>query len=78
METMTCVRHDSSDSCGIPQPSMGCREEEPSRLLQPRFVAGELENQSFAEIARAMGAEGITVDKLEDVGPTCKKPSTCK
>ena len=25
------------------------------------------------EIARAMGAEGITVDKLEDVGPALKK-----
>ncbi|SDH55175.1 sulfoacetaldehyde acetyltransferase, partial [Janthinobacterium sp. YR213] len=24
-------------------------------------------------IARAMGAEGITVDKLEDVGPALKK-----
>ncbi|PLY39536.1 sulfoacetaldehyde acetyltransferase, partial [Janthinobacterium sp. ROICE36] len=36
-------------------------------------VAGELDNQSFAEIARAMGAEGITVDKLEDVGPALKK-----
>jgi sulfoacetaldehyde acetyltransferase len=38
-----------------------------------RFVAGELDNQSFAEIARAMGAEGITVDRLEDVGPALKK-----
>jgi len=38
-----------------------------------RFVAGELDNQSFAGIARAMGAEGITVDKLEDVGPALKK-----
>jgi sulfoacetaldehyde acetyltransferase len=33
-----------------------------------RFVAGELENRSFAGIARAMGAEGITVNRLEDVG----------
>ncbi|HET8791315.1 MAG TPA: thiamine pyrophosphate-dependent enzyme, partial [Modicisalibacter sp.] len=38
-----------------------------------RFVAGELDNQSFAEIGRAMGAEGITVDRLEDVGPALKK-----
>lgn len=33
----------------------------------------ELDNQSFAEIARAMGAEGITVDRLEDVGPALKR-----
>ena len=33
-----------------------------------RFVADDLQNQSFAEIARAMGAEGITVDQLDEVG----------
>jgi sulfoacetaldehyde acetyltransferase len=38
-----------------------------------RFVAGELDNQSFAEIGRAMGAEGIVVDRLEDVGPALKR-----
>jgi len=38
-----------------------------------RFVAGELDNQSFAGIARTMGAEGIVVDKLEAVGPALKK-----
>ncbi|SEK14123.1 thiamine pyrophosphate-dependent enzyme, partial [Paraburkholderia diazotrophica] len=38
-----------------------------------RFVAGELDNPSFAGIAKAMGAEGIVVDRLEDVGPALKK-----
>ena len=38
-----------------------------------RFVAGELDNTSFAGIAIAMGAEGVVVDKLEDVGPALKK-----
>ena len=38
-----------------------------------RFVAEELDNQNFAEMARAMGAEGMRVDKLEDVGPALKK-----
>jgi len=37
-----------------------------------RFVAGELDNQSFANIARAMGAEGIIVNRLEDVGAALK------
>ncbi|MGB0467989.1 MAG: thiamine pyrophosphate-dependent enzyme, partial [Pontibacterium sp.] len=37
-----------------------------------RFVAGELDNPSFAEIARSMGAQGVVVDKLEDVGPALK------
>ena len=52
---------------------MGRGKEKPGRFYNRRFVAGELDNQSFAEIARAMGAEGITVDKLEDVGPALKK-----
>ena len=38
-----------------------------------RFVADDLDNQSFAEIARAMGAEGISVDQLEEVGPALTK-----
>ena len=38
-----------------------------------RFVADELRNQNFAAIARAMGAEGVTVDQLEDVGPALSK-----
>ena len=37
------------------------------------FVAGELESESFAGIARAMGAEGIVVDRLEDVDPAFKR-----
>ena len=41
--------------------------------LRAPVVAGELDNQSFAEIGRAMGAEGIVVDRLEDVGPALKR-----
>jgi len=33
-----------------------------------RFVADDLENRSFADIGRAMGAEGVTVDQLDQVG----------
>jgi sulfoacetaldehyde acetyltransferase len=38
-----------------------------------RFVAAELENESWAKIAQAMGAEGIRVDQLEDVGTALDK-----
>jgi len=34
-----------------------------------RFLATELENPNFAEVAKAMGANGITVEREEDVGP---------
>ena len=33
-----------------------------------RFVGVNLENPSFAEVARAMGAEGVRVERLDDVG----------
>ncbi|MEP6587621.1 MAG: thiamine pyrophosphate-dependent enzyme, partial [Polaromonas sp.] len=38
-----------------------------------RFVAAELENESWSGMAKAMGAEAIIVDRLEDVGPALKK-----
>ncbi len=38
-----------------------------------RFVAEELENPSFAGIAEAMGAEGVVVDQLDDVGVAMKE-----
>ncbi|RTQ96944.1 sulfoacetaldehyde acetyltransferase, partial [Halomonas nitroreducens] len=74
METMTAVRH------AIPVTAVvfhnrqwGAEKKNQVEFYNRRFVAGELDNQSFAEIGRAMGAEGITVDRLEDVGPALKK-----
>ena len=43
----------------------------PVALYGHRFVAGELDGEeNYAEIARAMGADGVQVDQLEDIGPT--------
>jgi sulfoacetaldehyde acetyltransferase len=73
-ETMTCVRH------GIPVTAVvfhnrqwGAEKKNQVDFYGRRFVAGELDNQSFAGMARAMGAEGITVDRLADVGPALRK-----
>ncbi len=38
-----------------------------------RFLGVNLDNPSFAEIARAMGAEGVTVSDLGDVGEALEK-----
>ena len=39
-----------------------------------RFIAGELDNgESFAAMAESMGADGIVVDDLDEVGPTLQK-----
>ena len=74
METMTCVRH------GIPVTPVvfhnrqwGAEKKNQVDFYNRRFVAGELDNPSFAAIGKAMGAEGIVVDRLEDVGPALEK-----
>ncbi|SAK68006.1 sulfoacetaldehyde acetyltransferase [Caballeronia catudaia] len=74
METMTCVRHNIPVTAVVfHNRQWGAEKKNQVDFYNRRFVAGELDNQSFAEIARAMGAEGIVVDKLEDVGPALKK-----
>lgn len=74
METMTCVRHDIPVTAVVfHNRQWGAEKKNQVEFYNRRFVAGELDNQSFAEIGRAMGAEGITVDRLEDVGPALKK-----
>jgi len=73
-EIMTCVRHDIPVTAVVfHNRQWGAEKKNQVDFYNRRFVAGELDNQSFAGIARAMGAEGITVDKLEDVGPALKK-----
>ena len=73
-EIMTCVRHDIPVTAVVfHNRQWGAEKKNQVDFYNRRFVAGELDNQSFAGIARAMGAEGVTVDKLEDVGPALKK-----
>jgi len=74
METMTAVRHEIPVTAVVfHNRQWGAEKKNQVEFYNRRFVAGELDNQSFAEIGRAMGAEGITVDRLEDVGPALKK-----
>jgi sulfoacetaldehyde acetyltransferase len=74
METMTCVRHDIPVTAVVfHNRQWGAEKKNQVDFYNRRFVAGELDSQSFAGIARAMGAEGIVVDKIEDVGPALKK-----
>lgn len=74
VETMTCVREDIPVTAVVYNNGQwGAEKKNQVDFYGRRFVAGELDNQSFAGIARAMGAEGVTVDKLEDVGPALEK-----
>ncbi|WP_088279170.1 sulfoacetaldehyde acetyltransferase [Ideonella sp. A 288] len=73
-EIMTCVRHDIPVTAVVfHNRQWGAEKKNQVDFYNRRFVAGELESQSFAGIAKAMGAEGIVVDKLEDVGPALKR-----
>lgn len=74
MEIMTCVREDIPvTSIVFHNRQWGAEKKNQVDFYNRRFVAGELENQSFAGIARSMGALGVTVDKLEDIGPALKE-----
>lgn len=74
METMTCVRHHIPVTAVVfNNRQWGAEKKNQVDFYSRRFVAGELENPSFAGIAIAMGAEGIVVDRLEDVGPAFRK-----
>lgn len=74
METMTCVRHNIPVTAIVfHNRQWGAEKKNQVDFYNRRFVAGELDNQSFAGIAKAMGAEGMVVDRLEDVGPALKK-----
>jgi sulfoacetaldehyde acetyltransferase len=74
VEIMTCVRHDIPVTAVVfHNRQWGAEKKNQVDFYNRRFVAGELDNQSFAGIAKAMGAEAIVVDKLEDVGKALKK-----
>ena len=69
-ETMTCVREDIPVTAVVfNNGQWGAEKKNQVDFYDHRFVAGELDNQSFAGIAKAMGAEGTTVSELSDVGP---------
>jgi sulfoacetaldehyde acetyltransferase len=74
METMTAVRHDIPVTAVVfHNRQWGAEKKNQVDFYDRRFVAGELESESWAGIARAMGAEGVTIDQLEDVGPALQQ-----
>ena len=73
-EIMTCVRHDIPVTAVVfHNRQWGAEKKNQVDFYNRRFVAGELDNQSFAGIAKAMGAEAIVVDRLEDVGKALQR-----
>ena len=73
-ELMTSVRHDIPVTAVVfHNRDWGAEKKNQVEFYDRRFVAAELVSESWAGIAQAMGAEGIIVDKLENVGPALKK-----
>ena len=74
VEILTAVRHDIPVTAVVfHNRQWGAEKKNQVDFYNRRFVAGELDNPSFAGIAIAMGAEGVVVDRLEDVGPALKR-----
>jgi sulfoacetaldehyde acetyltransferase len=73
-EIMTSVRHDIPVTAVVfHNRQWGAEKKNQVDFYNRRFVAGELESESFAGIAEAMGAQGVVVEKLDEVGPALKK-----
>jgi sulfoacetaldehyde acetyltransferase len=70
IEILTCVRHSIPITAIVfDNAQWGAEKKNQVDFYNQRFVAADLKNPSFAGLAREMGAEGITINRLEDVGP---------
>jgi sulfoacetaldehyde acetyltransferase len=74
VEILTAVRHEIPVTAVVfHNRQWGAEKKNQVDFYNRRFVAGELDSPSFAGIAKSMGAEGIVVDELDQVGPALKK-----
>ncbi len=72
-EIMTCIREKIPVTPVVfNNQQWGAEKKNQVDFYSNRFLGTNLENPSFAGIARSMGAEGIVVDKLSDVGPALR------
>lgn len=74
VEVMTAVRHNIPVTAVVfHNRQWGAEKKNQVDFYGRRFVADELTSQDFNAIAKAMGAEAITVDQLDKVGPALKQ-----
>ena len=71
VEVMTAVRHSIPVTAVVfHNRQWGAEKKNQVDFYSRRFVAGELDGgEDWSEVARAMGADGVRVDDLDDVGP---------
>ena len=76
-EIMTCVREKIPVTAVVfNNQQWGAEKKNHVDFYSNRFLGVNLENPSFAVIAKAMGAEGVVVDKVADVGEAFRQ--ACK
>jgi sulfoacetaldehyde acetyltransferase len=69
-EILTCVREKIPVTAVVfNNQQWGAEKKNHVDFYANRFLGVNLENPSWAGVAKAMGAEGLTIDKLSDVGP---------
>jgi sulfoacetaldehyde acetyltransferase len=73
-EIQTCVRENIPVTAVVfNNGQWGAEKKNHVDFYENRFVGVNLDRQpSWAGVARAMGAEGLTIDKLSDVGPALR------
>jgi sulfoacetaldehyde acetyltransferase len=73
-ETLTCVREDIPVTAVVfNNGQWGAEKKNQIDFYADRYVGTNLKNPSFAGIARAMGAEGITVDRPDQIGDALRQ-----
>ena len=73
-EILTCVREDIPVTAVVfHNKQWGAEKKNQVDFYDTRFLGVNLKNPSWAEVARSLGAEGVTVDKLGDVGEALDK-----
>jgi sulfoacetaldehyde acetyltransferase len=72
-ELLTCVRERLPVTAVVfNNEQWGAEKKNQVDFYANRFVGVELENPSWAAVARALGVHGVTVEKLSDVGPALR------
>ncbi len=73
-EVMTCVRENIPVTAVVfNNGQWGAEKKNQIDFYADRYVGTNLVNPSFAEIARAMGAQGVTVDQPDQVGDALRE-----
>ncbi len=76
-ETLTCVRENIPVTAVVfNNGQWGAEKKNQIDFYADRYVGTNLTNPSFAGIARAMGAEGITVDHPDQIGDALQKATS--